>query len=314
MQSQIEPLYPYVRLISYSKEVFLKVKKIVMFTTVIFTALCLARYNFAVIIRIPSLLVSSTDGNCTRINTDSLKSNVSLIIANLYPGQPAIDDCDCSRLTHSSRNVTCVTPCCGQGRLIFDGNLESENISMAPRSGLSEIHSVANSFHGRCNQRGNLQIYFPEACNYTQNCKLRFDFMFQSNHSGLNFDIADASNNGVFDDTAEVLNVDRDIFVHSSVLPGYESLTRDGDRLVDSVAEVIRDHLTVVIGNEFVMFDNNNGILRSYRSKFLFTLDGQLKTVNPANSFFYLGINRAVANSSHFGVGLCRVTVTVLNC
>ena len=191
---------------------------------------------------------------------------------------------------------------------------------MAPGSGLSWLSSLYNPPSQTCDRQGVLRINFREACNFTQNCKLRFDFSLQPNHTGYNFNIGDSSNNGFGGDaghtsnSAEAHNINYSFLVLANTLPGYANATINGKHTVDSIADVVNEHFTVVVGDEFVMFANHNGVQRSYRSRYLFTLNGQPTTFGPVDYIINLGMNRVINRSSRSGTGLCRTTIKMLSC
>ena len=282
----------------------------------------------------------SPSENCVPQLIGSFKKNISEIIDNLFPPQSANytrncsllncsqlinsttnETCNCSQLIDSARNVSCITPCCGEGRLIFDADLTSGNSFIAAGSGLTWTRPLYDpSSSQSCDQQGVLRINFPLACNNSQSCKLRFDFSFLSDHTGINFNIGDSSNNGYGGDnghssnSAEVHNVNQRFYVYSNNLPGYASNTLDGHLQVDNVPSVVHEHFTVTIGDEFVMFDNNNGVQRSYRSRYLFTLNGQPTTYGSVDYLISLSMNRVISTSSRSGTGLCRASIRALNC
>ena len=147
-----------------------------------------------------------------------------------------------------------------------------------------------------------------------------FDFSFAPGHSGWNFNIGDSSNDGYGGDggdssnSAEVHNVDHNFLVFSNTLPGYANNSRNGHLTIDSIANVVNGNFTVVIGDEFVMFDDNNGVQRAYQSRYLFTLNGQATTDGTPDYLISLGMNRVIASNSRSGSGLCRATISSLTC
>ena len=124
------------------------------------------------------------------------------------PEPTAIDSCNCSQLIDISRNVSCISSCCGEGRLIFDADLNSGDANVVPANGLSWRSSLIDpSSSSSCDRQGVLAIDFRQACRgNTQTCKLRFDFSFAPGHSGWNFNIGDSSNDGYGGDSGHTSN------------------------------------------------------------------------------------------------------------
>ena len=280
-------------------------------------------------IRLPAYVLPRSPQTCTPLELPELRSIVSDIARNFspdplpqHPTTPAMDSCNCSQLIDSSRNVSCISSCCGEGQLIFNADLTSGNSHVAPNKGLSWRSSLIDpSSSSSCDRQGVLAIDFRQACGgNTQTCKLRFDFSFAPGHSGWNFNIGDSSNNGYGGDSghtsnaAEVHNINQNFFVYSNTLPGYASYSQDGRLNVDNVANVVKGNFTVVIGDEFVMFDNSNGIQRAYQSRYLFTLNGQPTTYGTPDYLISLGMNRVITSNFRSGTGLCRATIRAFEC
>ncbi len=172
-------------------------------------------------IRISGVLHTNGTKECMKPSLESTKQKVSEVLSRHFPPPPTGEGCNCSQLIDSSRNESCITSCCGQGRLIFDADLREGSSFVAPGMGLTWLSSLHNSSGSEaCDRQGVLRINFREACNFTQNCKLRFDFDFHVNYTGWNFNIGDSSNDGYGGDAghisnaAEVHNVDHN-FLHS---------------------------------------------------------------------------------------------------
>ena len=272
-------------------------------------------------IRLQAQVMQTAFQNCTTAPTPELRSNISDIIENYFLDS-ITDSCNCSQLINNSKNVSCISSCCEEGRLIFDADLTSGNSHIAPANGLSWRSSLIDpSSSSSCDRQGVLAIDFRQACGgNTQTCKLRFDFSFAPGHSGWNFNIGDSSNNGYGGDgghtsnAAEVHNINQNFFVYSNTLPGYASYSQDGHLNVDNVANVVNGNFTVVIGDEFVMFDNSNGIQRAYQSRYLFTLNGQPTTYGTPDYLISLGMNRVITSNFRSGTGLCRATIWSFEC
>ena len=77
------------------------------------------------------------------------------------------------------------------------------------------------------------------------------------------------------------------------------------------------NHVTVTIGDEYLMFDNNRGVQRTYHSEYLFTLSGQSTTYGAMDYIIYFSMNRVVypfGYASRTGTGLCRAVIKALDC
>ena len=218
--------------------------------------------------------------------------------------------------------MSCISSCCGNGQLIFDADLTSGDTHVYPDNGLSWRSSLIDpSSSSSCDRQGVLAIDFRQACRgNTQTCKLRFDFSFAPGHSGFNFNIGDSSNNGYGGDrgdsssAAEVHNKNQNFLIYSNILPGYASNSRDGHLNIDNVANVVNGNFTVVIGDEFVMFDDNNGTQRAYLSGYLFILNGQPTAYGTPDYLINLGMNRVITSNFRSGTGLCRATIRSIFC
>ena len=225
--------------------------------------------------------------------------------------------------TGGLHGVSCCSSCCGEGWPIFEANLTTGQHFIAPESGLSWVRELYNPNAQRnCDLQGVLRIDFPRACNHMQKRKLQFDLYFDSTRSGWNFDIADSTNNGYGGDAghtsnaAEVHNKNEAFYIYANVLPGYTDYTTNG-LLVESTGDVITNHVTVTIGDEYVKFDNNRGVQKTYRSEYLFTLSGQSTTYGAVNYSIYFSMNRVVYPfrfASRTGTGLCRAVIRALDC
>ena len=215
--------------------------------------------------------------------------------------------------------------CCGGGWPIFDANLTSGESSIAPESGLSWTQVLSNPGPRRiasqtsCDKQGVLRIVFPQACNHMQKRRLQFDLYFDSTRSGWNFDISDSTGDGYGGDAghtsnaAEVHNINEAFFVYTNTLPGYTDYSTNG-LLVENSANALSNHITVTIGDEYVMFDNNRGLQKTYRSEYLFTLSGQATTYGSVDYVIYFSMNRVITSASRSGTGLCRAVIKALDC
>ena len=130
------------------------------------------------------------------------------------------------------------------------------------------------------------------------------------------FNIGDSTNNGYGGDAgttsnaAEVHNVFKRWYVYSNNLLGYGSYAGSSTLLVESLANVITDHITLTIGDEYVEFDNNQGVQKCYSSKYLFTLSGQTPRYGVVNYDIFFAMNRVILGRyDRRGPGLCRATI-----
>jgi hypothetical protein len=155
-----------------------------------------------------------------------------------------------------------------------------------------------------------------------QKRRLQFDLYFASARTGWNFDISDSTNNGYGGDaghtsnSAEVHNINQNLYVYSNTLPGYTDYTTDG-LLVESSANTVSNHITVTVGDEYVKLDNNRGMQKTYRSEYLFALSGQPTTYGSVDYIIYFSMNRVVYpffSTSRTGTGLCRAVIKALDC
>ena len=157
-----------------------------------------------------------------------------------------------------------------------------------------------------------------------QKRKLQFDLYFSNSRRGWNFDISDSTNNGYGGDAghtsnaAEVHNVNENVLIYTNTLPGYTDYTTNGLQ-VETIGSAMTNHVTITIGDEYLMFDNNRGVQRTYRSEYLFTLSGQPTTYGAVDYIIYFSMNRVVypfnsGVSSRTGTGLCRAVVKALDC
>ena len=210
----------------------------------------------------------------------------------------------------------CYKCCDTRGSRVFEADLTSGEYFIAPGSGVA--WTVTPGTNGNnCNLQGVLKITYPTA--NPQRRLLRFELYFSRSNSGFNFNIGDSTNNGYGGDAgqtsnaAEVHNVNKRWYVYSNILPGYLQYA-SSNLLVDSLPDVISEHVTVTIGDEHIEFDNHNGTQRCYDSRFLFTLGGQAATYGPVNYDIFFGLNRVITSSFRSGTGLCRAVITALDC
>ena len=191
-------------------------------------------------------------------------------------------------------------------------------------AGVSWLRRLGGS--GRCNLQGLVKITLPSSQNGKQKCRLKFDLHMLkdlSNGNGWNFNIADSTNNGYGGDAghtsnaAEVHNIRGNFYVYSNTLPGYTEYSKNS-LLVDLQANVMTNHVTITVGDEFVHFDNHRGIQRCYDSPHLFTLNGQATTYGSPNYDIYFSMNRIVYpwrySTRRSGTGLCKAVIRAVDC
>ena len=163
-----------------------------------------------------------------------------------------------------------------------------------------------------CNHRGVLKITYPTLS--PQPRLLRFDMYFNS-PTGWNFNIGDSGTNNGYagdffptHDEAEVHNLANDDFlVYRNDLQGCNAA------LHAQLSSAMTNFVTVTIGDEYIEFDNHQGVKECYRSECLFTLAGQM--VTGANYDIFFGMNRVIYGpGSRTGTGLCRVEIKYLDC
>ena len=220
--------------------------------------------------------------------------------------------------------------CCNeQGVKIFEADLTSgsSNITTASSVVISWLNTLGtNPGSETCNLRGVIRITFPSSLNGKQNCLLKFDLHMLkdlSQGNGWNFDIADSTNNGYGGDSghtsnaAEIHNNRGNFRVYTNTLPGYTDYSKNG-LLVDEQTDVMTNDVTITVGDEYVQFDNNRGIQRSYSSPYLFTLNGQATTYGSPNYDIYFSMNRVPypwqSSTSRSGIGLCKAVIRAVDC
>ena len=182
---------------------------------------------------------------------------------------------------------------------------------VSPLSG----HSAPSS------KQGVIKLTFPNPVGGKQRYCLVFDLYLQKDPRRWAFNIGDSTNNGYGGDAgttsnaAEVHNIGNSWFVYSNNLPGYGSYAGSSTLLVESLSNVITDHVTLTIGDEYVEFDNNQGVQKCYSSKYLFTLSGQTPTYGVVNYDIFFALNRVIRyRSDRTGPGLSRAIIREVEC
>lgn len=270
-----------------------------------------------IVLTYPLKVVNSTrahTGTCPSQETlrdvrSEIRQDIRLLLNELTAGEPT-----------SCANCSA---CCGQnGEIIFEADLTTGASFNAARSGISLSSQFVGS--GTCAKQGVATITFPQPLpGQPQRRLLRFELFFNmtliNNSRSFNFDIGDSYTNGYGGDqgqtsnAAEVHNVRTDWLVYSNILPGYLDYA-DSRLLVDHVSNVITEHITVTVGDEYVEFDNHAGFQRCYRSRYLFTLSGQTPTYGSVNYDIFFSMNRVITTTSRSGIGLCRAIIKAVDC
>ena len=168
----------------------------------------------------------------------------------------------------SSSPSSCGQP--QQGLLLFEADLTEGTHSIPDPTAVTMTQVLVPPAAGsiECDMEGVVKITFPTATNGIQNRKIRVDLYFKPLSvppSGISFHIGDSVLNSGDITTpagkysAEVFGVNNDWKVHTNKLPGRGEYTT-GDVLAGSTLSIISDHITVVVGDEFVKFDNHRGV------------------------------------------------------
>ena len=135
--------------------------------------------------------------------------------------------------------------------------------------------------------------------------------MSHSTNNGYGGDSGHTSN------AAEIHNNRGNFRVYTNTLPGYTDYSKNG-LLVDEQTDVMTNDVTITVGDEYVQFDNNRGIQRSYSSPYLFTLNGQATTYGSPNYDIYFSMNRVPypwqSSTSRSGIGLCKAVIRAVDC
>ena len=216
-----------------------------------------------------------------------------------------------------------------EGLKIFEANLTSGSSCIKPQGSgitISWLRNLGtNQGRKKCNLQGVVRITWPSSINGKQKCRLKFDLHMLkdlSKGNGWNFDISDSTNNGYGGDAghssnaAEVHNIRGNFLVYSNTLPSFQDYTQKG-LLVDQQVNVTTNNVTITVGDEFVYFDNRRGIQRSYRSPYLFTLNGQPTTKGTPDYNIYFSMNRVVypySSTRRTGIGLCKAVIRAVDC
>ena len=245
-------------------------------------------------------------------------------ILEAYPGVPS--GYYYIQTNNETRYVNCKMEEClscevQNSKKIFETDLSSGSSFIASGSQISYVSTLSSS-SVKCGKQGVIRITYPQPLGVVGQTKfLQFDLYFDTVVQGFNINIGDSlSNNGYGGDAgqtsnaAEVHSKDTAWLVYSNTLPGYQSNSIDGHLLIDQINSAISEHVTVTIGDEYVDFDNHEGIKKCYKSPYLFTLNGQTPTYGSVNYDIYFGMNRVISSSSRSGTGLCRAVIMEYNC
>ena len=171
---------------------------------------------------------------------------------------------------------------------------------------------------GACSRQGVIKITYPYPKYGKQKRCFKFDLHFSS-PIGWNFNIGDSTNDGYGGDAgqtsnaAEVHNKGDSFYVYSNILDGYESYADSRYLLVEKTAGVVKGHVSVTVGDEFVKYESSSWN-KCYASRYLFTLNGQATNYGPVNYDIFFSMNRVINRASRSGTGLCKVIITVMDC
>ena len=187
---------------------------------------------------------------------------------------------------------------------VLDVDLTTGRSSRPSSGGASWLSSPRGS--GSCGKQAIATIPFPAPASNSKVC-VKFD-LYLNNPDGWNFLISETradgyGGTGPASEATEVHNVDNDFFIYPNLLPGNQAY---GKARVESA---ITNHITILVCDKHVEFDNYKGMQMCYDSEYLFTLSG------PDTLFF--GMNRVIVqrwSTAREGTGLCRAVVKTVTC
>ena len=213
-------------------------------------------------------------------------------------------------------------PAHSSGIKVFEANLDTGNSYIHSGSRISWLKSLTDPVSGAaCSRQGVIKITFPYPKYGQQRCRFKFD-LHLSGAGGWNFNIGDSTNNGYGGDAgqtsnaAEVHNIGDSFFVYSNILNGYESYADQSYLLVEQTKEVVSGPVSVTVGDKFVKFESSSWN-KCYASPYLFTLNGQATNYGPVNYDIFFSMNRVIypySSVSRTGTGLCKATITAMDC
>ena len=201
---------------------------------------------------------------------------------------------------------------------VFEANLDTGSTYVRSGYGISWKNSLTGPVSGACSRQGVIKITYPAPQFGKQKRCFKFDLHFSS-PSGWNFNIGDSTNNGYGGDAgdtsnaAEVHNKGDNFYVYSNILSGYESYADSRYLLVEQTAGVVKGHVSVTVGDEFVKYESSSWN-KCYASRYLFTLNGQATNYGPVNYDILFSMNRVITTAARSGTGLCKAIITAMDC
>ena len=201
---------------------------------------------------------------------------------------------------------------------VFEADLDTGSTYVRSGYGISWKNSLTSPVSGACSRQGVIKITYPYPQYGKQKRCFKFDLHFSS-PSGWNFNIGDSTNDGYGGDAgqtsnaAEVHNIGDSFFVYSNILSGYESYADSRYLLVEKTAGVVKGHVSVTVGDEFVKYESSSWN-KCYASRYLFTLNGQATNYGPVNYDIFFSMNRVINRASRSGTGLCKAIITAMDC
>ena len=187
---------------------------------------------------------------------------------------------------------------------VLDVNLQTGLSATPPRAGASWLSSPRGS--GVCAKQAIARIPFPAAPSNSKVC-IKFD-LYLANPKGWNFLISETTADGYggtgpASEATEVHNIDNTLYIYPNLLPGNQAYGSA------RVSDAISNHITILVCDKHVEFDNYKGMQMCYDSKYLFTLSRP--------DTLYFGMNRVIVQrwaTARVGTGLCRAVVKTVTC
>ena len=186
----------------------------------------------------------------------------------------------------------------------LDVNLSTGLSATPPAAGASWLSSPRGS--GGCAKQAIATVPFPAAPSNSTVC-IKFD-LYLSNPEGWNFLISETDADGYggtgpASEATEVHNNGNTFFIYPNLLPGNKAYGRA------RVSDAISNHITILVCDKHVEFDNYRGMQKCYDSEYLFTLSRP--------DTLYFGMNRVIVQrwaTARVGTGLCRAVVKTVMC
>ena len=226
-----------------------------------------------------------------------ISAQVLLLLAMavlLPPGHPSF----CSSMSRCNGSYTEST--------VLDVDLTTGRSATPPsRSGGASWFSSPRG-SGKCGKQAIAKIPFPASPSNSKVC-IKFDLHLED-PKGWNFLISETDADGYggtgpASEATEVHNVNDTFFIYPNLLPGNQAYGRT------IVKRAITNHITILVCDNHVEFDNYKGMQMCYHSEYLFTLSGP--------DTMYFGMNRVIVQrwpTARVGTGLCRAVVKTVTC